>query len=107
MDPKCQALIEVLDRAKELLALPGNDFVWSSWENAEQAWSEIDQFIDALANGNLLPRLDINVLFAPTGPIQDVSISSGWGDEFLTLAKRFDQAMEQAYIGRAIEGETG
>jgi hypothetical protein len=31
-------------------------------------------------------------LFAPTGPIQEVSLSSGWGDMFLELAKRMDAA---------------
>ncbi|MET7426496.1 hypothetical protein [Dactylosporangium sp. NPDC005555] len=33
------------------------------------------------------------ILFAPTGPIQEVAISSGWGDAFLELADRFDAAM--------------
>jgi hypothetical protein len=37
------------------------------------------------------------VLFAPTGPIQEVSISSGWGNEFLDLAERFDRAVQRAY----------
>jgi len=33
-------------------------------------------------------------LFAPTGPIQEVSLSSGWGQEFLELAERFDKEYE-------------
>ena len=28
-------------------------------------------------------RLEVNLLFAPTGPIQEVSMSSGWSDIFL------------------------
>ena len=28
-----------------------------------------------------------------TGPIQEVALSSGWGDAFLDLADRFDAAM--------------
>jgi hypothetical protein len=35
----------------------------------------------------------LRVLFLPTGPIQEVSVSSGWGDAFLELANRFDAAM--------------
>ncbi|WP_194814929.1 hypothetical protein [Nocardia sp. XZ_19_385] len=31
------------------------------------------------------------VLFAPTGPLQDLSISSGWAERYLELAARFDQ----------------
>jgi hypothetical protein len=30
------------------------------------------------------------VLFAPTGPLQELSLSSGWADDFLKLASRFD-----------------
>jgi hypothetical protein len=37
---------------------------------------------------------ELRVLFAPTGPIQEVSVSSGWGDAFLELADRFDDAMQ-------------
>ena len=38
----------------------------------------------------------MEVLFAPTGPIQEVSLSSGWGKEFLALSERFDDAMAAA-----------
>ena len=37
----------------------------------------------------------MQVLFAPTGPVQEVSISSGWGEEFLTLASRFDTELSR------------
>jgi len=37
----------------------------------------------------------MSVLFAPTGPIQEVSLSSGWGQGFLKLAEDFDAAVER------------
>jgi hypothetical protein len=40
------------------------------------------------------------VLFLPTGPIQEVSLSSGWAQEFLDLADRYDQAVAEAARGR-------
>ena len=83
-----QKLISILKETKILLALDGNDFSWSSWIDQNQALSEIDSIITKLENG-LVP--DIAVLFAPTGPIQEVSLSSGWGNEFLKLAERFDK----------------
>jgi hypothetical protein len=73
--------------------LEGNDYSWSSWEDQNDALSEIDSIITELENGSFP---DIRILFAPTGPIQEVSLSSGWGDEFLELAYRFDQAYEIA-----------
>lgn len=33
----------------------------------------------------------LRFLFAPTGPLQDTSISNTWADEFLALAERFDK----------------
>jgi hypothetical protein len=85
-------LIQVLQDTRAFLMRPGNDFAWSSWEGPEQAISEIDGFIEELTAGRMPDRLAMGVLFAPTGQIQEVSVSSGWGDEFLHLAERFDAA---------------
>jgi hypothetical protein len=37
-------------------------------------------------------RGDPGSLFLPTGPLQELAISSGWGAEFLRLADRYDCA---------------
>lgn len=96
-NPRYNKLIAVLGEARELLALPGNDFVWSSWDNAADALHEIDGLIREITAGELPKRSTLVVLFLPTGPIQEVSLSSGWGQEFLRLATKFDAAIEQAY----------
>lgn len=92
MDSAVNDLIEILHNVQTLLALPANDFCWSSWESSKVAIREIDGYIQQIKAGDYSSALDIHVLFAPTGPIQEVSISSGWGYEFLSLAKRFDEA---------------
>lgn len=89
--------MEVLGQARTLLALPVNDFSWSSWEDADAALGEIDGMISRVKAGPLPDRLDVSILFAPTGPIQEVSISSGWGQEFLEVAARFDDIMRRLY----------
>ena len=38
----------ILNEARALLALPGNDFAWSSWEDAAAALAELDAAIAAL-----------------------------------------------------------
>jgi hypothetical protein len=90
-------LADVLREAIVWLRRPDNDFAWSGWDDAEEAVSELSGHIATLEAGRLPPKLDLTVLFAPTGPIQEVSISSGWGDEFLALAERFDRAASRAY----------
>ena len=86
-------LISIMQETRSLLAMQGNDFSWSSWLDQGQAVNEIDSILAEMENDSLP---DCRVLFAPTGPIQEVSLSSGWGDEFLELADRFDEAYETA-----------
>jgi hypothetical protein len=92
-----QKLIAVLRDAREFLARPDNDFAWSSWEDAASALRELDGLLARLGSGELPDRSTLEVLFLPTGPIQEVSVSSGWGDEFLKLASRFDRALIKVY----------
>lgn len=87
------ALIAVLREARGLVARPGNDFSWSSWDDARAAVEELEGLVRALEAGERPARIDLDVLFAPTGPLQEVSLSSGWGEEFLALAERFDAAL--------------
>ena len=88
---RVQKLITVLRQARVLLALESNDFSWSPWKDQNHAISEIDSIIISLENGSIP---EIGVLFAPTGPIQEVSLSSGWAQEFLDLAELFDKEYE-------------
>lgn len=89
-DPKAE-LIHVLESAMELVEIPGNDFTWSSWESADEARNEIQSLIAQIRSGRLPDRLDVSVLFAPTGPLQELSLSSGWAESFLKIAGRFDE----------------
>ena len=81
-------LIDILKEARALVARDDNDFLWSSWTGQEHAIAEINSIIAELENGSVR---EIEVLFAPTGPIQEVSLRSGWGNQFLELAERFDK----------------
>lgn len=83
-------LIHVLESALELVVLPDNDFCWSSWKDAEEAKTEIESILQLLQSGGIPDRLAVSVLFAPTGPLQEVSLSSGWADPFLKVAEKFD-----------------
>lgn len=90
-------LAGALREARSFLALPDNDFAWSSWQCGKDACRELDTLIAEIESGQLPRKLDLEVLFAVTGPIQEVSLSSGWGKKFLELASRFDTAMEGVY----------
>lgn len=46
-----------------------------------------------LEKGKRIDRLQLELLFAPTGDLQETSIDNGWDDEFLELSARFDRAI--------------
>ena len=86
-------LIGVFEDTRRLLSLPDNDFSWSGWEDTADALEEIDAVLARLRSAESHVPAYSSILFAPTGPIQEVSLSSGWGDEFIALADRYDAAM--------------
>ncbi|MEU8139322.1 hypothetical protein [Streptodolium elevatio] len=85
-------LTQVLARMRELMALPGNDFGWSSWNDAAEALAEFDALAAEVGAGGR--PAGMRLLFLPTGPLQELSISSGWGNDYLYLAARFDEAFQ-------------
>ena len=90
-------LVEVLREVRALLALPNNDFAGSSWRDSAEALATMGKYIAAIESGLLPSHHDLDLLFAPTGPIQEVSLNSGWGEEFLVVADQFEQVAEQVY----------
>jgi hypothetical protein len=96
IDPRRRAMADALREIRALLARPDNDFLWSSWEDADVALAEIDGLLASIEGGAPLGRSVGSVLFAPTGPIQEVALGSGWGDEFIAIADRWDAASRMA-----------
>lgn len=47
--------------------------------------------------GELPDRLKVSVLFAPTGPIQEASLSSSWKEAFLRVAEKFDHTEKELW----------
>jgi hypothetical protein len=89
-DPRSE-LIDILRAAKELVELPNNDFSWSSWGDSASASKELSTLVAMLSAGVLPDRLAVTVIFTVTGPMQELSLSSGWSSAFLQLAERYDK----------------
>ena len=87
--PEAQ-LSQLLEATLELVELPDNDFSWSSWRDATHASSELGEYLAQVRSGRLPNKIVLSVIFATTGPLQELSLSSGWADAFLKLADRFD-----------------
>jgi hypothetical protein len=91
-DVKTDEILQVRRETRELVARPDSNFEWSDWESLKSALREIDSLIDSISTGALLDTKQLGLLFAPTGPVREVSLSNGWA--LLKLAARFDAAMQ-------------
>lgn len=94
-----EALVHVLESVIELLQIPDNDFCWSFWEDSDQASSEVSKLLNMVKEYSLPERVQLSVLFAPTGPLQEVSLSSGWAEPFLKVAEKYDQVEKLLWPG--------
>jgi hypothetical protein len=104
MDRSHSDLASLLRKARLLVGRPENDFTYSHWNNVDEAVAELDAMIAVVEEGGLPPRDGFEILFAPTGSTQEVSLDSGWGGEFLVLAQQVDVAVERAYRGSVGSG---
>lgn len=92
------ALVELATTLREVswwVAQPSNDFAWSSWEDVTEALAEMEAILIPIEAGQLPDDIRhlLRVLFAPTGPLQELSLSSGWASQFLALADRVDRLL--------------
>lgn len=86
-----EALTHILESAIELVNIPDNVFFWSYWEDSEEATKEISILLNMVKSGTLPERAEVGVLFSPTGPLQEISLSSGWSEPFLILVNKYDE----------------
>jgi hypothetical protein len=84
------ALEEAVLELRALLARPDNDFSWSSWPDQAAALAELDQHLSCIRRGRVP---DLSMLLVATGPAQEVSLSSGWGDAYLAVAERIEHEL--------------
>ena len=88
-------LADVLRGIAELINRDDVDTSWSSYE-ADELRSEIGSLLRKVEAGLAFDgaeRGHLQYLFAPTGPLQETAMSSGWAYEYLALADRFDKAI--------------
>jgi hypothetical protein len=89
---------EVAAVLRETLALvcrDGADFSWSGWRDRGHARAELEGLSRRLALEPAAVAGTLGVIFAPSGPLQELALSSGWADDYLTLAARADAALDR------------
>jgi len=85
--------VEQISRLVHLLSLPSTDVCWSTYNNASEAIDELKLLKIGIEkqDKNAIDRMLL--LLAPTASLQEISLSSGWGEEFLTIAEILETAL--------------
>ena len=68
--------------------------VWTRFDTPEELIADLQQNIKKLQSNDFDVLDKLNLMFGPTATYQELSISNGWGDEYLYLSKQFDEAYE-------------
>jgi hypothetical protein len=83
-----EQVTSLLAELRVLLARDENDFAWSRWNDSKVALADFDAVV---ASGNTQKLL---YFLAPTGSLQEVSLSSGWGEEFVQIANTIEALLK-------------
>jgi hypothetical protein len=91
-------LATVLREVMVYLQRPDADLGWghSPYESPSDLLAEVELLtarLDLAVEVTEDDVLALRLLFAPTGALQEASIATGWGEEFLVLAARADAAV--------------
>lgn len=68
------------------------DSLWTPWSAAEVRAS-LEGALARLARGEAVDAAELRVLFAPTGPVQELSLANGWAEEMLVLGRTVDDLL--------------
>ena len=91
-------LIEIIKIVRNKIT-DNTDIVWTKYNNTVELQMHIDKNLNLLENGDKQALEEFKHLFMPTSTFQEISISNGWGEEYLELAERFDEAYEKIKNG--------
>ena len=86
----------MLRRILELLSRDDADVTWSTCGTPGELRAQRQPIWEKAETGITLDdaqRARLRFLFLPAGPVQETSLSSGWGAELVSLAARLDRAM--------------
>ncbi|TNE28695.1 MAG: hypothetical protein EP346_08395 [Bacteroidetes bacterium] len=70
------------------------DVIWAGYNSPAELRKEIELNIEQLKAGNEEALQKFNIMFAPTSVFQELAQSNGWHDEYMKLAREFDERYE-------------
>ncbi|WP_127492981.1 hypothetical protein [Paenibacillus glycanilyticus] len=87
-------IIYLLEELRARVESPLTDLFWSSYNSVSEILEEIDSYVIRLSAMDIDVMKDIQFFIAPTGSMQEISISNGWSDEFIVITEKLDQLIQ-------------
>tara|TARA_Y100000815_G_C13041403_1_gene386926 strand:- start:67 stop:357 length:291 start_codon:yes stop_codon:yes gene_type:complete len=84
-----ETLKEILIKTTQLLK-QSKESDWSPL-TPEEVVINLETQIDKLEKNEKIDRLLLELEFAPTSTIQEISLANGWSREYLKLSSKFDE----------------
>jgi hypothetical protein len=94
MKTPSDTLIEIIEIIKGKIT-PDTDIVWTRYNSVEELNIDLDKIINGILKNENGTFSKLEILFAPTGSFQELSLTNGWGEEFLKLSEMFDYQIEK------------
>ncbi len=71
------------------------DTIWGGYDNGKEFLVDLNADIEKIKFCDFETLNKLNIEFAPTSTYQEISLSNGWGNEFIKLAGQFDKLYEK------------
>jgi hypothetical protein len=84
-------ILKLLDQLIVYINTGSLNTLYTKWNDSAAAISELETLYNKIERNEYSALIELKILFAPTGSLQDLSIDNGWADEFLVLAEQFDK----------------
>jgi hypothetical protein len=82
--------VDVLNRIKARINSE-TDIVWTRFNSVEELMNTLNDYIVRINSSDKSVYGDLKNEFLPTSSLQELSISNGWGKDFLDIAELFDE----------------
>jgi hypothetical protein len=89
MDPR---LVEIIDELVAIVQAHPQDLNWQPhYDNEQQLVSDLRDHARRIRQGDGSRLAELKFSLLPTGDLNEIAFSSGWGDAYVRLANRFDE----------------
>ena len=81
-------LVEALEQTLSFLER-SEDTVWSNL-SVNETRNILEKMLCEIKNGRDFDKFELQIQFAPTGNIQEISLHNGWSQEYIKIAGTID-----------------